>query len=133
MGEVAPSPIHFFHGGKNMDMKVPGITGSGVPPELLIPRHEPLPGTEARAANVPEPRPAYSRESLERSAEILEQTFRLFNKRLQFSVNEEIDRVIVKVVDATTDKVIKEIPPEEMQRLIARIKETIGLLFDEKI
>jgi flagellar protein FlaG len=133
MGEVAPSPILFFHGGKNMDMKVPGITGSGVPPELLLSRHENVPGTEARTADAPELRPVYSRESLERSAEILEQTFRLFNKRLKFSVNEEIDRVIVKVVDATTDKVIKEIPPEEMQRLIARIRETIGLLFDQKI
>lgn len=116
-----------------MDMKVPGITGSGVPPELLLSRHENVPGTEARTADAPELRPVYSRESLERSAEILEQTFRLFNKRLKFSVNEEIDRVIVKVVDATTDKVIKEIPPEEMQRLIARIRETIGLLFDQKI
>jgi flagellar protein FlaG len=133
MGEVAPSPIHFFHGGKNMDIKVPGITGSSVPPELLVARHEPLPGTEARPAVGQESQAAYSRQSLERSAQILEQTFRLFNKRLQFSVNEEIDRVVVKVVDAATDKVIKEIPPEEMQRLIARIKETIGLLFDEKI
>jgi hypothetical protein len=50
MGEVAPSPIHFFHGGKNMDMKVPGITGSSVPQELLAARHESLPGMEARAA-----------------------------------------------------------------------------------
>ncbi len=116
-----------------MNMKVPGITGSSVPPELLIARHEPLPGTEARAASGQESQEAYSRQSLERSAEFLEQTFRLFNKRLKFSVNEEIDRVVVKVVDAVTDKVIKEIPPEEMQRLIARIKETIGLLFDEKI
>jgi flagellar protein FlaG len=133
MGEVAPSPIHFFHGGKNMDMKVPGITGSSVPPELLVARHESLPGTEARAAIEQESREAFSRQNLERAAQFLEQTFRLFNKRLKFSVNEEIDRVVVKVVDAATDKVIKEIPPEEMQRLIARIKETIGLLFDEKI
>jgi uncharacterized FlaG/YvyC family protein len=116
-----------------MDMKVPGITGSGVPPELLLSRHEPPAGTEASKAAPPEPQPDHSRQSLERSAEILEQTFRLFNRRLQFSVNEEIDRVVVKVVDASTDKVIKEIPPEEMQRLIARIRETIGLLFDQEI
>ena len=116
-----------------MDMKVPGITGSSVPQELLAARHESLPGMEARAAIEQESREAFSRQNLERAAKFLEQTFRLFNKRLKFSVNEEIDRVVVKVVDAATDKVIKEIPPEEMQRLIARIKETIGLLFDEKI
>jgi flagellar protein FlaG len=49
------------------------------------------------------------------------------------SVNDQINQVIIKVVDAETDKVIKEIPAEEIQRLIARIKETIGLLVDEKI
>jgi len=117
-----------------MDMRVPGIAGSGVPPDIVLPRHEGAAGAEVRKTEEsPEQEPPYSRESLERSAEILEQTFRLFNKRLKFSVNEEIDRVVVKVVDATTDKVIKEIPPVEMQRLIARIRETIGLLFDQKI
>jgi len=48
-------------------------------------------------------------------------------------VNDEINQVIIKVVDGETDKVIKEIPPEEIQHLIARIKETIGLLVDQKI
>ena len=114
-----------------MGMKIPGIAGSS--PEFVIARHEGAPGTEARAAAAHAPEPVYTKEDLERSAEILEQTFRLFNKRLKFSVNEEIERVVVKVVDASTDKVIKEIPPAEIQRLIARIKETIGLLFDLKI
>ena len=72
-------------------------------------------------------------EELRKSLDVLEDTFLLFNRRLKFSVNEEIDRVVVKVVDGSTDKVIKEIPPEEIQRLIVRIKETIGLLFDEQI
>jgi flagellar protein FlaG len=116
-----------------MGMKIPGITGSAVPPELVVGRHEPPAGTEARSAAAAEVQVALSREDLQRSAQRLEQTFRAFNKRLAFSVNEEIDRVVVKVIDTQTDKVIKEIPPAEFQRLIARIKETIGLLFDEQI
>ena len=118
-----------------MGMKIPGIAGSAIPPELAAARHEPLAGTEAR----PEARSAgaqdasYTADEVRRSAELLEQTFGLFNKKLRFSVNEEINRVVVKVLDAKTDKLIKEIPPAEIQRLIARIKETIGLLFDEQI
>ncbi len=88
---------------------------------------------EARGDAAPEAPPTLSAEEVRRSAELLEQTFRLFNKKLRFSVNEEINRVVVKVLDAKTDKLIKEIPPAEIQRLIARIKETIGLLFDEQI
>ncbi len=116
-----------------MAMKIPGITASTVPPEVVVSRHEPPAGTEARSEPPVETQVPFNREDLQRSAQLLEQTFRLFNKRLSFSVNEEIDRVVVKVIDAQTDKVIKEIPPAEIQRLIARIKETIGLLFDEQI
>ena len=56
-----------------------------------------------------------------------------FNRRLKFSINYELNEVIVKVVDAETDKVIREVPPEEIRRLHGRMKETIGLLFDEEI
>ena len=56
-----------------------------------------------------------------------------FNKRLKFSINEELNQVVVKVIDGQTDKVIKEIPPEVLQRLYVRIREAIGLLVDEMI
>lgn len=57
----------------------------------------------------------------------------VFNKRLRFSINEELNQVVVKVIDSETDKVIKEIPPEELQRMHVRIREAIGLLIDEII
>jgi flagellar protein FlaG len=57
----------------------------------------------------------------------------IFNKHLKYSINEELNQVVVKVIDKDTDKVIKEIPPEEIQRLSIRIREAIGILFDETI
>ena len=57
----------------------------------------------------------------------------IFDRELRFSVNKELDQVVVKVIDSTTDKVIKEIPPEDIIRLHLRMKEVIGLLFDKKI
>jgi flagellar protein FlaG len=65
-------------------------------------------------------------------SEILNIT-QFFNKRLRFSINKELDQVVVKVIDSQTDKVIKEIPPEVLQRLHVRIREAIGLLIDEII
>lgn len=56
-----------------------------------------------------------------------------FNRRLKFHVNEELGQVIVKVIDSETDKVIKELPPQALQRLHVRIREMIGLLIDEEI
>jgi flagellar protein FlaG len=56
-----------------------------------------------------------------------------FNKKLKFVVDHQSQEVIVKVIDSQTDKGIKVLPPEELQRLHDRIKETIGFLFDEKV
>jgi flagellar protein FlaG len=55
----------------------------------------------------------------------------VFNKRLKFQVDNE--QLIVKVINSETDKVIKEIPPEELRRMYERIREYVGLIIDEKI
>jgi flagellar protein FlaG len=57
----------------------------------------------------------------------------LLNRDLRYSVNRETNEVIVKVVEKSTDKVIKEIPPEALQRLQISLKEQLGLLIDENI
>jgi len=92
-----------------------------------------LPDRQSRQVEVPAEQQKLSRQEIENQAKVLEKTFLAFNRRVQLSVNETINQVIIKVVDSETDKVIKEIPAEEIQHLIARIKETIGLLVDEKI
>ena len=56
----------------------------------------------------------------------------LFNKRLDFRVDEATNRIVVKVIDTRTDKVIKEIPPEQLLHLAAKIQEMVGLLVDEE-
>ena len=63
----------------------------------------------------------------------LEKVSLVFNKRLQFVVDHQSHEVIVKVIDKETDKVIKVLPPEELQRLHNKLKETIGFLFDQQV
>ena len=55
------------------------------------------------------------------------------NRKLSYSVNKELNQVVVKVIDAETDKVIRVIPSEALLKLHSRMKEVIGLIFDEKI
>lgn len=54
-------------------------------------------------------------------------------RKVQFSVNKELNQVVVTVVDSTTDQVIKQIPSEDIQHLKVRIRKAIGVLFDEMI
>lgn len=56
----------------------------------------------------------------------------MIGRKLQFNVNEELGRVVVSIVDPSTNQVIKEIPSEEMQKLQIRLRENINFLVDEK-
>jgi len=67
------------------------------------------------------------------TAEDLHRMRMVFNRKLQFEVDHKSNEVVVKVIDKETDKVIKELPPEELQRLHRHLKEAIGLLFDEMV
>ncbi len=49
---------------------------------------------------------------------------------LTFEVNRETGAMIIRVVDRETHEVIREIPPEETQRLQAAIRRMVGLVFD---
>jgi flagellar protein FlaG len=70
---------------------------------------------------------------LDKTIQELQKISASMDRKVQFSVNKELDRVIIKIVDPSTDKVIREIPSAEIQKLQIRIKETLGLLFDQQI
>jgi flagellar protein FlaG len=72
------------------------------------------------------------KEDVNEAIEKLKHAGEIFNRRLDFRVDEETNRVVVKVVDTTTDKVIKEIPSEQLLQLAAKIQEMIGILVDEE-
>jgi len=63
----------------------------------------------------------------------LERISLVFDRKLQFVVDHSSNQVTVKVIDKETDKVIKVLPPEELQRLHSSIRETIGFLFDRMV
>jgi flagellar protein FlaG len=69
---------------------------------------------------------------VDKAIEKLREAGDLFKSRLDFRVDEETNRIVVKVIDTETDKVIKEIPPEQLIKLAAKIQKMIGLLVDEK-
>lgn len=60
------------------------------------------------------------------------------NKQLSHTVckygfHDATNRVIIKIVDKDTDKVIKEIPPEKTLEMIAKSWELAGLIVDNKL
>ncbi len=108
-----------------MGMEIPGILKSSPAQDVLLKEARVLPDRQPRQVDLPAEPQKVSRQDIEAQARALEKTFLAFNRRVVLSVNDQINQVIIKVVDAETDKVIKEIPAEEIQRLIARIKEQL--------
>ena len=53
--------------------------------------------------------------------------------KLRFNVNNELDKVVVTVIDSSTNEIIREIPSEDLQKIQIHMKQAIGLLFDEMI
>ncbi|MBU5477766.1 flagellar protein FlaG [Eubacterium sp. MSJ-13] len=54
------------------------------------------------------------------------------NTRLEYSVDDDTQRISIKVIDKDTDKCIREVPPEETLKALKKIWEIAGIIVDEK-
>lgn len=70
---------------------------------------------------------------LEQAAINLQELASKFNRKLHFSVDKRINRILVKILDKNTDKVVRELPPDEIVDMVARLKEFIGTMFDRMV
>ena len=55
------------------------------------------------------------------------------NSEAIFGIHDKTNRVMIKIVDKDTKKVLKEYPPEQTLDMIAKVWETAGLLVDHKL
>jgi len=54
------------------------------------------------------------------------------SRRFQYSVHEVTNDIMIKVIDETTNEVIREIPPKKILDMVASMMEMAGLLVDER-
>jgi len=99
------------------------------PPPVSLDRKEVLERKEATQSENQENKTL----DLKKTVSDLEKISLAFNRRLKFIIDLDSKELIVKVIDNETDKVIKVLPPEELQRLHHRIRETMGFLFDRLV
>ena len=68
-------------------------------------------------------------EEVEEIVEELNELAQQIERQLQFSVDEDSGRPVIRVIDTETEKVIRSIPPEEILTLRRRLNEVQGVLF----
>jgi len=54
------------------------------------------------------------------------------NPDIKFSYNDRVNELVVNVVDKNTDKVIRKIPSDEALKIMEKMRELVGALFDDK-
>ncbi len=54
------------------------------------------------------------------------------NPDIKFHYNDRVNELVVNVIDKNTDKVIRKIPSDEALKIMEKMRELVGALFDDK-
>jgi flagellar protein FlaG len=83
----------------------------------------PAGGNDMPSAPIKDPVPATDVTRLSEAVSRLNDYVQSINRNIEFTLNEEINRIVVKVCNLETEEIIREIPAEEvlsMSRYISR-------------
>lgn len=72
-------------------------------------------------------------EKINRVSELMNDYVSSVQRDIKIKVDNETGKIIVKVISKEDGKVIREIPPEEMLALAARMEEIAGAFFDQTV
>ncbi len=83
-------------------------------------------------AAVQQPVPIPSLEQVTQAVKSINQTLRILSPDLEFSVDADTDRTIIKVVDQQTKEVIRQMPTQEALDIAKALDKMQGLLLKQK-
>ncbi len=73
------------------------------------------------------------RKELEEAKQTLNKTLKALNLSVKVEIDDSTDKLVVKVIDRKTGKVIREHPPEMLLKFYKRMREALGLIVDDII
>ena len=118
-------------------MNIQAISSS-LPPQGSTEANAASRGTRSAAIPVQEKKPpaesleAVGQEQLEAAVSSVREYIQPFNSALQFSVSDDTNEVVVKVIDSETKEVIRQIPSEEMLAIAKTLDNIIGLFVKQQ-
>lgn len=86
---------------------------------------------QARQAEEQQTETSMNRDELQQVAEKLQDFVGSLNTSLQFSVDEESGRDVIKVMDKDSGELVRQFPSEEVLDVIKSLSNATGMLFDE--
>ncbi len=86
----------------------------------------------ANALEAAEQNKEKTEEDLKEAVDKLNKTAVIFDRSLRFQIHDKTHRTMVSVIDIVQDKVIRQIPNEEVLDLVAKMDDYLGMIFDKK-
>lgn len=128
------SPVGGLSAGSTQGLQPAAVPLQPKPTQNASPESETKPDS---AATSEERGKTVSKENLETAAKTVEEYLQQSNPDLQFSMDKETGMYCIKVVDPSTEKVIRQIPSEETLKLAKRLqtqwsKDASGVLIDSE-
>jgi flagellar protein FlaG len=100
------------------------------------------PKTEQRAVPAPDPAAssapaqrgadAPTREQVAAAVKHINQSMQASSQTLEFSIDDDSNQTIVKIVDQSTKEVVRQIPSAEALEIAKSLDKMMGLLIDQK-
>ena len=110
-----------------------GLGGRPVAADAPPPEVRPANAATQTVQAVVEPSKAEaSREELERAVKEVNDFLKPINNAIQFNLDDDTGKTIVKVIDTATKDVIRQFPSEEMLSIAKAIDKMKGLLIQQK-
>ncbi len=74
-----------------------------------------------------------SDDEIEQIVNELNNFIQIFNTKIAFEIDKETRKTVLKIIDAQSDEIIRQIPPEELLEISRRISELLGLIINAKV
>jgi flagellar protein FlaG len=74
-----------------------------------------------------------SSEQIARAAREVQERLETMGTKLNFSLDENTDNIIIQVTNRESGELVRQIPSEEMLELKAKLENLLGILFDQKV
>ena len=106
---------------------------SAVKPELVKQDIQSESKIKQQTLTIEERKEANSKEKVQEAVKAINDFLEVEHKASKFVLHEGLDKYFVRLVDAETEEVIKEIPPEKLLNAFYEMQKLAGMIVDEKI
>jgi len=89
--------------------------------------------TEQEAVDKVDDKQPLTLEQLEKVAQQLQDFVGEMNRGLEFSVDKDSGRDVIKIIDKSTGDLVKQYPSEEVLTLVAKLSDMVGGFVDAKV